>query len=773
MSFRSLVFAIAVALPTATLAQSTLSPRYNGVTANTGTFNSLTINGSGSTGDVSGMSVTATGGSTARTIKDRAADVVNVLDFGVKCDGATDNATALTAAVAKLSTGKTLYFPPASNKCLTSAAISLPPGSAVYAHPGTVTLAPTASSTANPLLVAASGVSGALVYGLTLDGGGATFASANTLATVFNASSVVFDRVTVQNTRGIGVLFSTNVTNSGVRSSTFTNVGNYWRTSGVGTDQKQGIAFCCGAVLSTSAAQSGAGTGLIFSATTGVAVGQLVSGTGITPGSYVTAVTSTSVTLSQSTYTAVASGTGITFSSNSSNFVRDTYFFDIGLDAVSAANQIGFVSTGNRYVSVGGQYSNGGAAVYAASSDRLTLAGETVLGTFGNGLDVYRTANVSIGNNNVSAAGGAGISYAAGSGASILNNVSNNNNQGGGSSSLIAGITVGSASGEPPVANVTVAGNIATDTQATKTQTYGFQLRSGSTYSNIWVDQNNQFNGNATSALGQLATSYSAPTASLGYVSQIGSGGNTGVALLAAGTGGIQVGSHDGTAAGGNPIGTYAVDLCTSRQSTAHVASADHSGCLWGSNNTAAGQFSVVGGTWSSAQGPGSAVFGQFAQDRFRYGADVWASGLNTTSGDSQVSRTVLRAITTSTTAKRLTADGNGNPGTQNTINLPQINFPANQQSIYQCSVRVVATNLTNVGNFLSYHEPMATLYRTTTAATTTLVTSGSPITKTVGTAGSIALAADTTNAGLAITWTAPNADTWHVVAGVDCTEAF
>lgn len=46
------------------------------------------------------MPVTATGGTTARTLAGRAADVVNIADFGAKCDGVTDDAADINAAFA-------------------------------------------------------------------------------------------------------------------------------------------------------------------------------------------------------------------------------------------------------------------------------------------------------------------------------------------------------------------------------------------------------------------------------------------------------------------------------------------------------------------------------------------------------------------------------------------------------------------------------------------------------------------------------------------------
>jgi hypothetical protein len=111
MSIRSILLSAAILIPSIAFAQTNYSPTYNGVTANTGTFGSasvsggvtagsITLSGSGSTGDVSGTSVTAMGGSAARTQAVRAADVINVADYGAKCDGSTNDNTAINTALA-------------------------------------------------------------------------------------------------------------------------------------------------------------------------------------------------------------------------------------------------------------------------------------------------------------------------------------------------------------------------------------------------------------------------------------------------------------------------------------------------------------------------------------------------------------------------------------------------------------------------------------------------------------------------------------------------
>jgi hypothetical protein len=67
-------------------------------------------------------------------------------------------------------------------------------------------------------------------------------------------------------------------------------------------------------VIATSALTAVNGNVLNFASTTGVTVGQLITGTGILPTTFVLALTGTTVTMSQASTAGVASAASITFS---------------------------------------------------------------------------------------------------------------------------------------------------------------------------------------------------------------------------------------------------------------------------------------------------------------------------------------------------------------------------------------------------------------------------------------------------------------------------
>jgi len=244
-----------VTLPTsgtlldASTAASTYAPQNNPTFTGTAHIPTLSVTGNGTvtgtlgvTGNLSAP-VLPTGASTARTLSARFSDVLNAYDYGVKCDGATDNSAAYTAIENAEKPGAVVYFPPApnsgsANKCLSSTNFVLNSGVDFYEVPGSVYLAPTASNVSSVLIFSAA--SNTYVYGLSVDGGGTTFTSSSNVILAYHASNVTFDHVQEQNTRGIGILINGSSYTT-VENSTFTNVGGVY-----GTGNAQGIAFCCG-----------------------------------------------------------------------------------------------------------------------------------------------------------------------------------------------------------------------------------------------------------------------------------------------------------------------------------------------------------------------------------------------------------------------------------------------------------------------------------------------------------------------------------------------
>ena len=73
--------------------------------------------------DVSNATVVSAGSTTARKLADRFAEVANVLDFGAKCDGVTDDAAAINAA---LSQAVTAVIP--NGTCRVASTIVVQPG---------------------------------------------------------------------------------------------------------------------------------------------------------------------------------------------------------------------------------------------------------------------------------------------------------------------------------------------------------------------------------------------------------------------------------------------------------------------------------------------------------------------------------------------------------------------------------------------------------------------------------------------------------------------
>jgi hypothetical protein len=198
-----------------------------------------------------------------------------------------------------------------------------------------------------------------------------------------------------------------------------------------------------------------------------------------------------------------------------------------------------------------------------------------------------------------------------------------------------------------------------------------------------------------------------------------------------------------------------------------NVASGPASSILGGANNTASGyQSSVIGGTANTANGAASRASGLYAFTRGIAGA--FANGYNGfgsfAGGTCQYVDYLLQAGTTDATPKVATADG-GAASTTNQVILPN-------NSAYYFRGTVIA-NVTGGGNTKGWSIE-GVIKRGANAASTAIVGTAT-VTSSYADAGAstwaITATADTTNGGLAITFTGQASTTIRVVAKIETTE--
>lgn len=359
---------------------------------------------------------------------------INVLNAGLICDNSTDNASVVTKLNALSVAHTTLFFPPVSQACLTSVAFS-PAGDNVtyYAYENSVTIKPTTGSVANPVLFSINTRTNIFVWGLVIDGGGQDFGTANNVSTVFTSTAAIFDHVHFQHTRGIAALFSQDNT-SGVRDSTFVDIGNHWKTTGVSTDRQQAIGICCGTV-----------------------------------------------------------------SANVGNFALRNYFTDIGLDSISMGTSTNAMIVDNRCELFNNQVVllptvDYAACVYVTSSNGAIVANNYSYGASGNAFDLHTSSNLELTGNYATHSGSTGFGIFGISTIAVVGNVSVDNQQ------ASTAFFKGGFSIATSVSNLSMSGNVATDDQVTKTQSYGLQVISGTIFSgDIRIDTSNAFGGNLIS----------------------------------------------------------------------------------------------------------------------------------------------------------------------------------------------------------------------------------------------------------------------------------
>jgi len=223
-----------------------------------------------------------------------------------------------------------------------------------------------------------------------------------------------------------------------------------------------------------------------------------------------------------------------------------------------------------------------------------------------------------------------------------------------------------------------------------------------------------------------------------------------GVKNVASGIGAVIAGGgYDGTIYGNTASGLSSVVS----GGIGHTASSNYSTVLGGTFNSANGQFSTVAGYAAIARGiTGNTVFSP------QFGAVAFSTGV------SQTAILVIGKQTTDATTARLTSDSSATGGTTNQVILPN-------NSAYTFRGEIVS-GVTGGGNSKSWTIE-GLIKRGANAASTTLV--GSTVTSMFADVGAatwaIALSADTTNGGLAVTFTGQAATTIRTVCQIRTTE--
>ena len=175
-----------------------------------------------------------------------ASPVVDVRAYGVTCDGRTDDSEALQSALDAAAGGIADMRSLSGGMCLLSRALNAPSSTTIVAEPRGVVLKPIDDNSDDVLLLRVSDKADVSVFGLTFDGGGHDSHNSHSLVRLERSTNVVFDHVIWQHTRGIALVVAVGVSNSGVRRSSFIDIGNRWKSTRRVEDRKQALAFCCG-----------------------------------------------------------------------------------------------------------------------------------------------------------------------------------------------------------------------------------------------------------------------------------------------------------------------------------------------------------------------------------------------------------------------------------------------------------------------------------------------------------------------------------------------
>jgi hypothetical protein len=268
----------------------------------------------------------------------------------------------------------------------------------------------------------------------------------------------------------------------------------------------------------------------------------------------------------------------------------------------------------------------------------------------------------------------------------------------------------------------------------------------------VVIGVNNRASANNSVAIGSSCTADGVDSMALGSGSICGAGNNysfgTG-STSSGGFGAVSLGRSNTSSGDGTLTAGFA---CT--------ASGSRSVSL-GESNTASSANSVAIGINNTANAIHSFALGNRAHTFGIIGRQVYASGQEGTTGDSQASKFILRERTTNNTATTLTSDS-GAAGAANQVIL-------SNQSAYRFKGTIVGKQSGSVN--ASVWDVDGFIVRGANAAATTLNVSNVTLVQNTPAWGTPTLAADTTNGGLRVQCTGAAATNIQWTAVIETTE--
>ncbi|WP_256722034.1 glycoside hydrolase family 55 protein, partial [Burkholderia pseudomallei] len=136
--------------------------------------------------------------SVARSLRDKVADVINAADFGVKCDGSTDDTAAYNHAIsyAAAVTPSIVKRPNSLTGCVISGTINLPSGVTLDGSPGESGGFIAGANNLNPMIHATG--NGAAIRNLYINAGAAGTNTSGTMIAIDNVVGAIVDNVYIQ-----------------------------------------------------------------------------------------------------------------------------------------------------------------------------------------------------------------------------------------------------------------------------------------------------------------------------------------------------------------------------------------------------------------------------------------------------------------------------------------------------------------------------------------------------------------------------------------------